>query len=589
MDGKLPLDHPPTDAHFEALKNNISAGYTRDVYWLRFSLRRAADAPTEWWLEIVPAFLDHVDLYEPAGDGYIIRRGGDRIPLGARDVEHKNIVFRLDLADNAPHTYYIRVQTTSTMSLRAALWQPERFFSHSNREYWLFGAFFGAWGIMVLVNLLFFGWLRTQGYAYYCAYLFFDGLGMLSGMGFAGQYLLPNNPLLADYLMGSMICCAIFAVSWMFIALLDLPRHYPRMTKFIKALAVLSLAGIPVVLSGQYSLIAGTLYLFSLVIGVTSLVMAFSLAVQGNRPARWIFYAFSAHLIGVGAITLRNLGFLPTGILADYMVTATTLVHLVLINIGIAVRFKEAVDTRQQAQEIALQAANEIELAQTQQRFAAMIAHELRNPLATIDICLDTLYQLHGEAPQEVFPRYHKIDRARKRISHLIDNFLTSERIKEGRLTLSACGVDLRHMLTDIVDCAQGQSQRHRLRVYAEERLQFITADPELLRIAIDNLVDNAIKYSPVGSDIRLEAVSVEEGVLLTVTDQGRGIPAHDIPLLFEAHYRGTAQGTGAGLGLYLVRQIVELHGGSVNVQSSSGGGSKFTLLLPAWIASSRD
>jgi len=92
-----------------------------------------------------------------------------------------------------------------------------------------------------------------------------------------------------------------------------------------------------------------------------------------------------------------------------------------------------------------------------------------------------------------------------------------------------------------------------------------------------------------VGSDIRLEAASVEEGVLLTVTDQGQGIPAHDIPLLFEAHYRGTAQGTGAGLGLYLVRQIVELHGGSVNAQSSSGEGSKFALLLPTRLTSSRD
>lgn len=85
-------------------------------------------------MEIMPSFLDHVDLYAPSADGYLIRRGGDLLPIGTRELEHRNFVFRLDLADDTPHTYYLRIQSTSTLTVRAHVWKPTAFVSASNRE-----------------------------------------------------------------------------------------------------------------------------------------------------------------------------------------------------------------------------------------------------------------------------------------------------------------------------------------------------------------------------------------------------------------------------------------------------------------------
>jgi signal transduction histidine kinase len=577
----LPLDRPPEAARFEPLKDNLAAGYTRDAYWLRFTLRRTADAPREWLLEAMPAFLDHVDLYIPVADGYAVRNSGDRLPIGARDLDHRNFVFRLDLSDDVQRTYYLRVQSSSTLTLRAILWQPAAFVAASNREYWLFGNFFGALGIMLLVNLLLYYWLRGPGYAWYCAYLFFDGIGFLSSNGFTYQYLFPFYPLPADYLVGISLCATIFSVAWMFVTLLDLPQYYPRLAKIFKAVGIFGLIGIPVVLMGKYSYIAGTLFQLSFALGLASIGVAFRLALQGNRPARWIFYAFIAQFFGLLVTVLRNLGFLPSSDLVDHALPATTVAHLVLINIGVAVRFKEAMDTRQQAQEIALQAAVEIERAQAQRSFVAMISHEFRNPLATIEVCLDSLYRLADGGPQEVLLRYSKIKRAKQRIRHLLDNYLTSERIKEGRLSLSSRAMDLSELLAEIVLPVQEQLKKHNLNVQTATTPLALRADPELLNIAIHNLLDNAIKYSPEGGEIRVEAGCVPGAVYCSVADRGNGIPQHELPFLFDLHYRGAVNVQGAGLGLHLVKQIVELHGGTVTVESTLGVGSTFTLRLP--------
>lgn len=579
--GKLPSAHPPVDADFKPLASFFYLGYTPDAYWLRFTLRRAADAPREWLLDAMPSFLDRVDLYIPSGEGYVVRRSGDHLALDTRDLRHKNFTFYLDLPDEAPRTYYLRVQSTSTMYLRASVWQPLAFLSTTNAESWLYGLFFGAWGIMVLVNLLFLFWLRGAVYKSYLAYLVCEGLSLMAVSGYHALYLLPGQAWLADKMAGAMIYLSVTAAPFMIVEVLELPRHYPRLARALRAMGMASLAGTVVVFGGAYSHIVGAMFVYMFLLDVTTLVLSVRLARHGSRPARWMLYAFLPHLLGIGLVVLRNLGAIPPWDWVDFIMLFTTSIHMVFINIGLAVRFKEAMDARRQAKEMSMQAANEIARAQAQQQFVGMISHELRNPVATMELSLESLRHLEHGASPEVLSRYRKIRNAQQQLRHLIDNYLTRERIKDGRFILAPGPVNVAELLAEIARAAAERFSKHNLQIHATLPSLTMQADSGLLKLVIHNLIDNAAKYSPAGGEIRVEAAAAPGGVQISVADQGPGIPGHDIPLLFDAHYRGEKQGQGVGLGLYLVKQIIQLHGGTATVASRLGEGSTFTLWLP--------
>ena len=116
---------PEAAQRFTPLDGLFSAGYTRKVHWLRFSVQ--APAAGSWWLEVMPPFLDDLRLFTPDGAGFAERRSGDRLPFASREEEYRGFIFKLALADSAPHTYYLRLQTTSASLVTLQLWQPERF------------------------------------------------------------------------------------------------------------------------------------------------------------------------------------------------------------------------------------------------------------------------------------------------------------------------------------------------------------------------------------------------------------------------------------------------------------------------------
>jgi signal transduction histidine kinase len=147
------------------------------------------------------------------------------------------------------------------------------------------------------------------------------------------------------------------------------------------------------------------------------------------------------------------------------------------------------------------------------------------------------------------------------------------------------------------------EKRRHELRVEPQPEVPPVCADPKELRRVLSNIVENAIKYTPDGGRIILSANEEDSHVVINVTDNGRGIPAEDMPILFDKFHRGRpaphsaamAEGTtnvefledadvsGVGLGLYLARNVMERMGGRISVDSEVGRGSTFKLHLPLW------
>lgn len=213
-----------------------------------------------------------------------------------------------------------------------------------------------------------------------------------------------------------------------------------------------------------------------------------------------------------------------------------------------------------------------------QQQTVALVSHELKSPLATIDFVLQNLERVE-RLPLTVVARHEKIRRASRRLLAMINDNLTEDRLRRRGLKVSDEPLDLLSVIDGVVnglEWPQLEVDRGGLKAVP------VNGDDEMLRVVFSNLLDNAVKYSPAGTPICI-AVSLESArVLVTVKDHGCGISEVDQARIFEPYYR--AQGVrqqGTGLGLSLVREIVSLHGGEISVTSQLGAGTRFSVSLP--------
>jgi len=221
--------------------------------------------------------------------------------------------------------------------------------------------------------------------------------------------------------------------------------------------------------------------------------------------------------------------------------------------------------------------------------FVANASHELRTPLSIIKGYVETVIDGHETMAPEERDRFLKtIQRHSDRLNDIIQDLLTLSRLES-----ATPGVNFEPMeLAPLLEALGGEYRRrpnaceHTISVVANPSVGAINADPLKISQVISNLIDNALKYTPKGSQISLQAlVSTTNEIEITVRDNGPGIPAEDLPHIFERFYRvdkGRSRETGGtGLGLSIVKHIVQLHGGRVWAESEVGQGTAILIRLP--------
>jgi signal transduction histidine kinase len=228
-------------------------------------------------------------------------------------------------------------------------------------------------------------------------------------------------------------------------------------------------------------------------------------------------------------------------------------------------------------------------LAQADRRkdeFLAMLAHELRNPLAPIRNAVE-LMRRGGRTDKEFVWIRDIVDRQVSHLMRLVDDLLDASRITRGKMALARSVVDLNQLAADAVESIRGVEGEARDIILAPAaEAVYIDADAVRLTQVVLNLLNNAIKFTPKSGQIALTIERREDSVELCVKDTGRGIAADDLARVFDMFYQGEGgkggDAGGLGLGLTLVQQLVEMHGGSVSAQSPGPGlGSEFSVRLP--------
>lgn len=234
------------------------------------------------------------------------------------------------------------------------------------------------------------------------------------------------------------------------------------------------------------------------------------------------------------------------------------------------------------------------QLRQLQADFYSMVAHDMRSPLVSMVMAVETLEDaLENETPQiEPAEVLDIIRRGCEKLQRLVNNYLELTKIEAGYLQLTLEKTELRQLVEASANLARlpAHNNRHTLTLRLPPEPLWATVDGDQLQQAFDNLINNAIKYTPAGGQITIELSVETEHLLFRVTDTGNGIPPAQLPALFTKYHRlrtdATRQIKGTGLGLLIVKEIVEAHHGSVQVASTGlpGEGASFTILLPRQI-----
>lgn len=237
---------------------------------------------------------------------------------------------------------------------------------------------------------------------------------------------------------------------------------------------------------------------------------------------------------------------------------------------------------RRQAQEHIHQLEQARYRAQLQDDFIATISHDLHTPLGFIKGYTTSLLRSDTSwdaATQREFLTI--IDEETDHLIALIDRLLDSSRLQTGMLAMDFQPVALEKLVRDVALRVQGRSPGFEV-VFDLENLPTIQGDNVRLGQVFENLLDNAVKYAP-HSKVTIGARKQERSVVLTVADQGPGIPFEHLPYIFERFYRVPAEGgqRGTGLGLFICRQIVQAHHGRIAVETASGKGTTFRIELP--------
>jgi two-component system OmpR family sensor kinase len=220
-------------------------------------------------------------------------------------------------------------------------------------------------------------------------------------------------------------------------------------------------------------------------------------------------------------------------------------------------------------------------------QFIANASHELKSPVAALKVLVESLLIKHPESKEETLEYLRDIDGQLDRLSRLVNDLLLLSKIERNKASLKLEPVLISHLLAEVKESLLPLAAPKHLEIIvsAQEQLTW-SADRDMLYRAVYNLADNAIKYTPENKEVRITSTAEQEKLIISVIDQGVGIAPEHQEKIFSRFYRidkARERATGGtGLGLPIVQEIINLHGGTVSVASVPGQGSQFRIVLPA-------
>ena len=614
-----------------------SFGYTSDSIWLRFSLsyREAPQGP--WLLGAAPAFLDHVNLFS-VHNSQIEDLGvqGDREAWHQRAILWRHALYQLPPPKDGPTTFYLRLETTSSIAANLTLWRADAFTSHAG-ESMLFYGFLLSFGTMVCaLSLLFLIFLKQSLYLYFFLYSLSYTFLVAQVEGAIHFIFMPEAPLQLEWLQVIFQASGLISITMLFSKIVDLKIHYPRADRIlIRSISAASIIGIIPMLFGRYDISIPYYWIILATIAIG--IPVFSMFLQRKIGLIAHMYASAFGVIAIGLLIRLAWVFGLSGpnILSENNFMIIILIHIGIMFITLAMRYVQLEKNMRNARESALTSVrqserkleklvdqrtfeldqvnrsleqqlkisqqNSIDLEKThsrlslaldaekkaaleQRQFLRMVAHEFRTPLSVIQMATDLIASDPRTPEAHATTNCERIQHASERMAAIINQALREDKLDSAEWRKNARFIQTSELLHNSVSYGEMISSGTRNFLIECEEDIYLQGDYDLLLTMLNNIIDNSVKYSAENSSITIKAKQhSDHSVSIEITDQGFGMSKEELRQVLDKYFRAdkAINIPGMGLGLYIVDRIVRMHNASLNITSTPGVGTTFDLLFP--------
>lgn len=604
---------PVYGTRFKPLPGYLNRGFTSKAVWIRFAIEKNRALTDDYWLRLYPPNINQVTVYVQSGmdpanpSSYKEMRLGNRIPVGFEPALNPDFVALMSVARGQTMMVYCRLQSKSTPISMAGMIHTRKDLSTQTYRNGVFqGISFGFLLLVALIAFIIFLRIREPLFLYLCIYALAVAARNLS-VGEILDLIAPAHAYtLHDYLdtigMGAALIMVAKILSEIFSS--SASPWLQRYLGIVSVIGALTMASTPLGIAGQmgYILSVASVLLF---IFINLQVFSRIMAGPASSPETLLTIAFAISGIGYFLYFMQQLGWLPLSWWSYNLVNMSSLLNIVLFVFALAERFRQAEKQSREASKTAEQKAMALASAMTldlrkneanlqfaldiermageqKNRFVSMISHEYRNPLAIIQTNLEImLLELAGKAPKAEI-RIHKMLKASNRLVELMEGALERTRLTEGRDREGFIPIDFSAFVDEEVRYFRSVCSSCRILYSAFAEKFEVYGDPRILKTVIFNLLDNAQKYSPPRTPIRIDCSQKGLMAIIRINNQADGFDPGEAPELFQKYRRGKNSGDirGSGIGLWMVREIVSMHEGTVTMENTSDG-IMVTMTLP--------
>ncbi|WP_299382779.1 hybrid sensor histidine kinase/response regulator [uncultured Lacinutrix sp.] len=570
---------------------NQSVGFSTDNYWLTFDLENSSNTPEIYYLQTARPVTDVANLFQVANKNNITEfKSGDAIAFSERQVEHRKTIFKIELPKNSTQQFYLHLRSDGeTLNLPLVLHTESQFWKSNYTEQLFLGFFYGLLFLATVVYLFFYTSLSNKTFLYYSIYVFSIALLQSALDGLIFQYLLPSAGFINDR---AVLITALFS-NFFLLKYCEYFLKVESISKTIK-IAFKILYGIIIVLGVLLFINNETkamVYPMSNVNGLMSLILILVTLFYSRYKDHKIDTFFSAGIfflvIGLMGFVMNNLSLLPNNFVTLNSAKFGITFEVIFLSLSMTNLIKDLRLEKEESQMLALSKSEEV--SELKSYFMSNISHELRTPInAIMGIAEDELDKILDPESKKNF---EVIKHASLSLLSNINDILDFEKIEKGELKLRKEVFNPKEVVTQISKNWQRTAESKGLKytLSISDSIPYkIEGDVERFTQVVNNVLSNAVKFTAYGKIVcAIKATEKENGlseIIVNILDTGVGISTDKKLNVFNSfgqmRLNDKRSFGGVGLGLSIVKHLIDLFGGTITIDSDEGRGTNVSMKM---------
>lgn len=575
---------------------NTNIGFTKDHYWVRLALKNETAGELNYFLETARPVTDLVHLYiiDPAGKITQLK-SGDAMPFPERSFGHRKPIFRLKIQPKETLQLYLHLKSDGeVINMPLLLRSPENLLWITVLEQLVFGIFYGILLIAFIIYLFFYFGIREKSFLFYSCYVLFIGLMQFSLDGYFHQYFMPDGGWFSNRAVLVFACISTYFLGKYAQEFLRIKNDSTLIPKAFNVLYVsvafllLMVLFVPAALEFSYPL-ANVLGLMVLLLIVSSMV---TLYLKKGSIDAFFTTGIVFLILGFVVFILNNFSLLPNTFLTENSSKFGTGLEVVFLSLSMANFIRRLKNEKEEFNRLAL--ARSEEMSELKTYFLSNISHELRTPLNAIMNLIDSI---SSEVKEEGLQKNCQIIKySSLSLLSSVNDILDFSKIEKGELQLETLPFHLKQILDPIQKNAKLRAKDQGLdfRYSTSGNLpELLLGDANRLGQIVNNIFSNAIKFTTTGFvQFHLDSQPVSDQkvrLTLTISDSGVGIAKEKMERIFDSFTQESINNQrkfgGLGLGLYIVKTLVDMQGGTIAMTSELNEGTTCIITLDYTLA----